>query len=44
MASNAAENRPGWGWLARTVKPALWPADARGLQARVVVALALVIG
>ena len=43
MASDAAANRPGWGWLARTVKPALWPADAPGLRARVAGAFGLVI-
>ncbi len=44
MAGNAADTRPGWSWLARTVGPALWPRDARGLRVRVVTALALVIG
>ena len=44
MASEAADTRPGWGWLVRTVGPALWPRDAAGLRTRVVVALALVIG
>ena len=44
MASDAAANRPGWSWLARTVGPALWPADASGLKTRVTVAFALVIG
>jgi ATP-binding cassette subfamily B protein len=43
MASDAAANRPGWGWLVRTVGPALWPTDAPGLRTRVVVALALVL-
>ena len=43
MASDAATDRPGWGWLARTVKPALWPEDAPGLRARVAGAFGLVI-
>jgi ATP-binding cassette, subfamily B, heavy metal transporter len=44
MASKAADSRPGWRWLARTVAPALWPADGSGLRTRVVTALALVVG
>ncbi|MFP4126156.1 MAG: ABCB family ABC transporter ATP-binding protein/permease [Alphaproteobacteria bacterium] len=44
MASDAAQKRPGWRWLARTVVPALWPTDAPGLKTRVAVAFALVIG
>jgi len=44
MASKAADSRPGWSWLVRTVAPALWPADGAGLRARVVTALALVLG
>ncbi len=43
MAADDRDSRPGWAWLRRTVLPELWPADAPGLRARVVVALALIV-